>query len=244
MMKHAESKRIVLHADQEHNGIRLLVLISLAFSIWLGFALIRAIVSAVAPDSEYILLLSCFGAIPLALPLVWATERALKRVWPSGRYLKMDAEGLTVTDARSSQYRLDWSDEIAQMNWFFRLGGYHRGGRERRVSAKWLCFCSQLQQGEHKLIAFAFIPPRKAAALLNESSDIPVFHEIFPGEVYDNSLRTRMGPPSRPNLSTKILASPDGRYWLAERRRWAEGFELAAEDFERFLSETGARKLA
>jgi hypothetical protein len=243
-MEYSRSKPIVLQADQEHSGLRLLILISLAISGWLSFLLIRSVASAVAPEADYVILLSCCGALPLALPIVWATEYGLKRIWPSGRRVTIDELGLKVNDGNGKEYCLNWSDNLNQLDWFFRLSGYHRGGRERRVPKQWLCFCSQLLQDEHRLIVFAFLSPKSASTLLAEGEGHHVFHEIFPREVYEHSVRSRMGPPSRPTVSSSVLAGKDGRYWLAERRRWETGFELAAKDFERFISETSARRLA
>ncbi len=50
-------------------------------------------------------------------------------------------------------------------------------------------------------------------------------------ELYDNTMRSRIGPPSRPDIPNRLLQSKDGRYWLAERRRWEYGIELTPDDF-------------
>jgi hypothetical protein len=113
--------------------------------------------------------------------------------------------------------------------WFFRLRGYARGGKERRMPASWLCLACQLQQGEVKLILFTFMPPARAQALLSD------FHEIKPAEVYTRSVKDRLVAPSRPTVPAATLAGKEGRYWLAERNRWQEGAELTAADFETFI---------
>ena len=134
---------------------------------------------------------------------------------------------------------ITWNKPFAQTNWYFRLSGYPRGGRERRVSEKWLCLCTELQQDEERLSTFAFISPEDAAAWTSPTNGkSATFHIIDPGEVYDKGVRSRFGPPSRPNVPTSLLHAKDGRYWLAERRRWEVGIELTPQDFVTVMTDT------
>jgi hypothetical protein len=62
------------------------------------------------------------------------------------------------------------------------------------------------------------------------------FQKINPVEVYDTLFRRPFCPtcPTRYH-SIRVLSGKNGRYWLAEQRRWTEGLELTREDFEIFL---------
>ena len=121
---------------------------------------------------------------------------------------------------------------------YFRLSGYPRGGRERRVSDKWLCVCTELQQDDNRVNTFAFMPPEMAAPLIAPTTGRTSFHILNPAEIYTSDLRSRFGPPARPTIPTTLLHSKDGRYWLAERRRWEIGIELTAADFMTIMNES------
>lgn len=228
----------ILHADQEHSGIRLVIFIALFVSYLIGFRVTSLLLEIFAPPEviEYSFFLSCVGGAPIALLLIWGLEKMLKQVWHSGLSLTLDERGLFVNDRRfGSQAKptespaMVWSATMGQLNWYFRLKGYPRGGRERRVPVKWVGVATEIQQDEARLSVYTLMPPEKAA----EWIDNPKlnFHFLNMVELYDNSMRSRMGPPSRPNIPNRLLQSKDGRYWLAERRRWEFGVELTPEDF-------------
>lgn len=232
-MHSIESKRLVLHADQEHGGLRAAVLLGMVVILLASFLLLRAIMSAAVPSSDYIGFVSCLGALPFSLPLVWAGEQGLKRLWPSGRYISVDQNGICAV-SRKEESSINWSDDISHTKWFFRLSGYQRGGHERRVPKQWKCYAYQLQQEDRRIIAYSYLSKKKADELLDET-ELAGFNMILPSEVYQNSIATRLSPPTRPNIPSSVLAGKDGRYWLAERRRWTEGFEITPKDFGRLL---------
>lgn len=239
----------VLYADQEHGGIRLVVLITLFITYILGFLLVFWLIRSFAPPTiaDFAVFISCVGAVPLAVLAIWITERSLKGVWHSGLSLTVNQTGVFVEDTRDGGQALtpeappviNWSLPFAQLNWYFRLSGYPRGGRERRVPDKWFCICTELQQDENRLNVFSFMPPDQAADWIEDSpTGKSSFQMINPNEIYDSSFRSRIGPPSRPTIPTSLLHSKEGRYWLAERRRWLTGIELIPEDFAFVMGES------
>lgn len=240
--------RTVLYAEQEHGGIRMAVFLTLFAAYVVGFVLISWLLRTFAPQpvADYGTFLACVGAVPLALLAIWLTENALKNVWHSGLTVQLDPAGVYVEDTRDGGQPLGptdppvirWDVPFGQLNWYFRLSGYPRGGRERRVSAKWLCVCTELQQDDNRLSVFAFMPPEEAAVWTEGAATKASFHVLNLAEVSDRGLRSRVGPPSRPSIPTSLLHSKDGRYWLAERRRWEMGIELTAEDFAQVMVET------
>lgn len=250
-MPSAQRPTVVLHADQEHGGIRFAVFIALFFSIFLGFQLLVWLLEAMAPPEivDYTTFLACVGSIPFALVIIWGLEKILKRVWHSGLSLVLDDTGITVNDTRDkSQLRYNqnepenhairWSGNLMHLKWYFKLSGYPRGGRERRIPAKWMCLATELVQDESRLNVFTFMPPDDAARWIEDSRH--GFQRINQAELAENSLRSRIGPPSRPTLPNELIHSKEGRYWLAERRRWQYGVELSAEDFVTLLDYTQA----
>ncbi len=238
---------IVLHADQEHSGIRMAIFLSLFAALFIGFLVARWLLITLAPPTiqDYAIFLACVGAVPLALLFIWGLEKALKRVWHSGLSLVLDGRGLSVHDRRDGAV-VDptaapvflWAANMGQLNWYFRLSGYPRGGRERRASAKWLCLATELQQDDARLSIFTFMSPDAARPWTDDPRQ--GYHIINAAELYDRSARSRIGPPTRPTIPHRLLQTKDARYWLAERRRWEFGIELTPDDFATLLRSVAA----
>lgn len=249
---------IILHADQEHSGLRLVVFLSLFVGLALGFWVVLALVDALAPPAvrDYRIFVSCIGAFLPALLLIWVVERVLKRVWHSGLSLELNERGVVVHDRSAAGDRgqrlhqsgyspstahpypqtpdLAWAGNLTQINWFFPLRGYPRAGQERRVPAKWLGVATELHQDGVRLNVYSLMPPERAAFF----TDNPrlAFRQLNPRQLYATSDRARFGPPSRPPIPNELLHSKDGRYWLAERRRWEYGVELTPDDFATLMA--------
>ncbi|CUS05938.1 protein of unknown function [Candidatus Promineifilum breve] len=238
---------IVLHADQEHSGIRMAIFLSLFAALLIAFLLARWLLLLFAPPAiqDYTIFLACVGAVPLALLSIWVLEKGLKRVWHSGLSLVLDGRGLAVHDRRDGAVvdptappAFLWAANMGQLNWYFRLSGYPRGGRERRAPAKWLCLATELQQDDVRLSIFTFMSPAAAKPWTDDPRQ--GYHIINPTELYDRSARSRIGPPTRPNIPHRLLQTKDARYWLAERRRWEFGIELTPDDFATLLRSVAA----
>ncbi|MCL4263072.1 MAG: hypothetical protein KJ069_07645 [Anaerolineae bacterium] len=230
---------IVLHADQEHSGLRMVIIIALFAGVIFFFLLLNTFWPQIAPPQlvDFTSIIACFGSLVLALVAVWGIEQGLKRVWHSGRLLTLDGEGILVQDIDLPPYTLNWSGNMNQLYWRFTLKGYKRGGRERRVPEKWICLAVQVREGENQLITYTYIAPKQADQLMARHGRAH-FHEIHPADVYATDARSRyLSLPSRPEkIPADILAGKDGKQWLAEQRRWLEGFELSPRDFETFIS--------
>ena len=231
------SSATVLHADQEHGGLRAAVIVLMLLGIILGYFLISALLRAITGEApDYGFVFACGGAILVGVAVAWITEQVMKRVWPSGRRLVLDETGIRASDIGETEQALTWSENLTSIHWFFRLSGYPRGGRERRVPKNWLCLATQLQQDEERLVIYTYMPSGRAAGWTeNNHKAAPHFQRIFPVEVYDTSFRARFGPPARPELPARVLTGKHGKYWLAERRRWNEGFELPPREYAIFL---------
>lgn len=218
------------------------IFVALFVGLLLGFLVISRLLHALAPAAwlDYAIFLSCVGAIPVALLLIWGLERLLKRTWHSGLAISLDGRGLYVDDRRDGGRpqsvdvpAMTWAANMSVLKWAFRLGGYPRGGRERFVSAKWVCLAAELQQDEARLSVYTFAPPEVAAEMTGNPRN--GFHVLNMAELYATSMRTRVGPPERPSIPQRLLQSKEARYWLAERRRWEFGIELKLDDFNTLL---------
>ena len=229
----------ILNAEQEHARLRFAVVLLLGLSFVLLFSVIRAWLQT---GSELLvsfsLSLSCLLATPLALGISWAAEQWLKRVWPSGYRFLLDEAVLVVEQPEAEPIRFTKGESLSHLAWYFSLRGYKRGGRERRVSENWFCLACQLRQAEQSVIVYTYAPAAETEQLRQKYADSRPFHKISPPEVYEQKgLAGRWQPPSRPeSIPAQVLSGKNGRYWLAEQRRWREGLELPPKEFSLFLN--------
>lgn len=233
-MTSSQTHPTILHADQEHAGLRTAVFVSLFVFLVASFLGIQALLTALGAV-DYAFIASCGGALPVALGIVWGIEKLLKRYWPSGRSVTLTHNGIQLQTEEAAQWEITRAHEPTALFWYFDLRGWQRGGRERRVPRTWLCLAVELKSGKKEAVVYTFLPKNVARTWLAREDGLH-FHEIYPREVYDNSLRSRMGGPSRPEIPAAVLTGKDGNYWLAERRRWTEGFELPPQEFEQFMN--------
>ncbi len=233
-MNLTEQLPITLYADQEHNKLRLVVLlvmpVAVGLSYWLGIRLIEFVGGILA---EYAVFLSCLWALPVGLGLVYLFEGWLKRRWPSGDQVILAQDGLIAQTCDGGQISLRPGPETAVTNWYFRLDGYPRVGNERRANKQWYCLASQLQQEEGRVVVYAFLSPRETAVYTADDAPFD-FYLIRPAILFDRKLGgSRLAP--RPTLPPDLLRGKDGRFWLAESHRWTEGLELTAKDFQLYM---------
>ena len=229
----------ILRADPEHGGVRMAVVLTIVFGLLGGYLLIRVLLGWFAQDSlllEFATVISCVGAIPIALGCAWLVEGYLKKTWSSGLEIELSEETLRFEggekeDGSRDIRTLDFDQRVNLTYWYSELRGYPKAGRERRVSDNWLCLACQMHQDDERIITYAYLPPDKAQVWLDNQNLAEPFHEISLLQLYKSSGSRRWSAPNRPDLSPEMLAGPDGRYWIAERRRWEEGLELTADDF-------------
>lgn len=217
--------------------MRTAVILLLIFFFFLGYWLVYALLQLEFWGSlrDYAVSLSCILGLTLALAVSAGLEVWLKRVWPSGRRLTLDESGIHIKEKAAEEQMIRWSEGLTHLKWQFSLSGYRRGGREKRLPQKWVCLAYQLQQGDTRLIVYSYMPPQKAKIWLENEAANPKFHKIQPADLYESSLKARLGAPARPLINNDVLRGDDGRYWLAERHRWDEGFELTPDDFAVFM---------
>lgn len=239
----------VLHGDPEHGGLRFVVILVLVFNLIAGFFLIQLILNIFFANTriiEFATVLSCTFSIPFALAISYVVEIFLKKEWPSGKTLTLDEYKLTYSfpkdivqssDDEDPQITVNWSERVNTLYWYFSLNGYPRAGRERRLSNKWFGLACQIQQNDSRLVVYAYLPPQ-AAQNLTENDDLSEpFVKISLAELYSQAgQKRRHSASNRPKIDPSLLTSGEGRYWLAEQKRWQSGLELNQEDFKTFIA--------
>jgi hypothetical protein len=224
---------ITLHANQEHSGVRFVVLIVLAFAYLTAFIGLNLILRGLNSGiSDFAMVLSCLLALPVSLGFAAITERYLKINWPSGQRVDLSEQGVVAYPADGKAAAIDWSARFTVLKWYFNIKGYALGGRERRLPKNHYCLALQLQQDDHRFVVHSYLPLSRATSMIEGRG----FLEIIPGDYYEGGRVKRwVGSTDRPKIPTSVLAGREGPYWIAERRRWTEGLELDIGDFQELL---------
>jgi len=228
----------VFHLDQEHTGVRYAIIGTLFLTFLLGYWLSSYLLRTLFPEISTTAILSCLGAVPISLLFAAGVEWMLKRTWHSGRTLAVDSENITLHLPEGKDRVIFRRKILNQLWWQLPLSGYARGGRERRMPAKWYCMAGQLQQDETRIVVYCYVSPKRRRRWLDSYE----FEKLSPEDVYNTSFSGRIGSPNRPELPPEVIAGRQGRFWLAERNRWRDGVEMSQEDFEQFLSMLHARE--
>jgi hypothetical protein len=232
-MKSEQQLPITFHANKEHSGVRFVVIIVLGAAYLAAFIGLNLILSSMNSGiAEFATGLSCLLALPLALGFAAITERYLKLYWPSGQRVELIEQGVVAYPADGKAVAVDWSARFTVLKWFFGIKGYALGGRERRLPKNYYCLALQLQQDKHRFVVYTYLPVSRVTPIMEGKE----FLEIKPGDHYKGGRVKRwVGSTDRPKIPTSVLAGSDGVYWIAERRRWAEGLELEPSDFQVLL---------
>jgi hypothetical protein len=250
-MSNSAPTTTVLHADPEHQGLRTAVVLAMVVALFLAFLLIRWLLGIFASGSDlldYAFIISCTGAVPAALAATWLVENRLKQTWHSGLRLLLQEPALRVeyngraraeSESTTSPV-IDWTQRVTALRWTFRLQGYPRSGREQRLPDTWHCLACELQQEDVRVSVYGYLPADAAADWSQRRLSVP-FRRLNMVELSVAVGRKNWKKGIRPEMPSEILAGPDGRYWLAERRRWLGGLELAADDFATFMAYVEAR---
>jgi hypothetical protein len=198
--------------DAEHAGIRLAVPVLTVFGFVIGYFASSWLLQNADQDIP----VGCIGvAVGIVLGILAAvlTDRYLKRIWPSGRSLTVNPDGLFLRDQRKKQdaeTRITWDQRVNLLAWKFTI---QRGSA--RVPKGWVMLGLKLLQDEAQLVLYTFMPAKEASALPTYDRFVPLASraQIDKGEL---SLRE---------------AGEQRRLLKAEDERWRDGAEVRREDF-------------
>lgn len=234
-MSGVDSYPKIMHADQEHGGVRIGVLAILFAAFILGFILLNVLFGNLSGGllADFSVGFACIGSLLLALGLAALAEFLMKRFWHSGRQITIDKQGALARFDGEKEVEIRWSERATSLLWYFHMSGYPKGGRERRVQNSHLCLACQVRQSGEFLVVYSFMSKSKANGLFDKTE----YFQINPGEFYKVGIYRRLrGSLQRPEIPSEVLLSDQGPYWLAEQRRWTEGLELEKKDFEVFVN--------
>lgn len=205
-----EPEILQLPVDSEHSKLRL-GFVGLFVAV---FVIVFLIVNAIIV-SEGFNLLAGIVAFAMAALVIRLSDPILRRKWPSGRRLQLDANGarMMFNDQIQADIRADSTANVHY--WRFKIP------RRGRMPRGWYVIACALQQDDVYLPVYTFASP----AQTEQISKLKLFTE----------LHSEKGKPSAAKAESLRLAGEQRRLRLAEEHRWHDGGELTAADFETFI---------
>lgn len=209
----------VYRVDPNHSKLRLMVILSMAAGFLLGVVGVP-LLFRVLDVGGFPVLLGIVVGVLLAAGLAWLSERVLRRIWPSGREIRVTGEGITLHDPAGEETTLRWADGLDVTAW-----GFVIATRRAWVPKGWLTVALRLGDGEDIIVPYAFMEPESARELPGWRS----FVELIPRKEADN-------------VDEELFAGQE-HLRTAEEERWWLGAEMTPEDF-RELAATVAERVA
>ncbi len=207
--------------DANHGGIRLVVLVILVGGSVLGFVAVSNLVETLTVGPGEICL-TVPGGLALGVTMAWVAERVLRVVWPSGRWIEVFPDRVTLHERSGEPVSIYTDKWVNVLSWHFVI-------RQRRVSVPrgWCCVALRMLQDENLIAPYAFVKPSVAES-------IPQWHAF-------EELISRKHAPKRGREHELKLISEQGHLRTAEKDRWNNGAEMQPADFIALVAELDAR---
>lgn len=209
--------------DSSHMGIRVAVLLTVFVgSILAYFVIVSPILRLFNTESLPVFCISTGASLVIGMGMAWAAERGLRRIWPSGVWLRIEDERLATGDRGGERAAIRWSDRINILSWYFEI---HT--RRAPVPKGWYCMACHLLQDEQAISVYTFIKP----VIAEELPQWPAFERLIS--------QKRAAKRGEADLLNRI--SEQGQLRAAEQERWMTGREMQPDDFATLLAELDKR---
>ncbi|MBI5670459.1 MAG: hypothetical protein HZC41_20900 [Chloroflexi bacterium] len=206
---------ITFQADPEHGALRSAIF-GLFFVLWVvGYILINAVI----PSDGFNIIGVVVGFGLAAVLVSQVIEPYLRRSWPSGRTLHMDANSIRLVHHDKVQKTINTQEPMSILLWNFKIKH-----RRNRVPAGWFVMACALEQNEDYLPVYALVSPEQAKALEERAH-------------FTTLISDRDAKAKDVRQDTLRVTGEQRRLRLAETFRWADGAELTYADFEQFLQQ-------
>lgn len=162
--------------DVEHVGIRVAIpVIIILGGIVLYLLISKLIVPALTMGrvetddvNDFLsIVVAAFGALGIGA----LGDHILKRVWPSGRNLTLNAESLLLHNKNGSEIALNLTRPLSATTWRFKVRR-----SSPRAQSGWYMMAAQLIQDDKSITFYSFLPPKQADNL----PLIKLFTELLP----------------------------------------------------------------
>lgn len=203
----------IFKVDAEHSRLRLVVVLLFALAAVAGYLLITALI-----PSNGLNLIAVVGALIVGYLITATFEQALKRRWPSGRSIEVDAEGVRLIHNGAVQQNITNEDGVQKLLWRFQTK------RRSRVPKGWHLLAAALEQNTASVSAYALVSPDQFKKLENAERFKVLKVKAETGA--NNNARGR---------DDLLLAGEQRRLLAAENQRWQTGAEMTLDDFLAYL---------
>ncbi len=201
-----DNTSLTFPVDPEHAALRFSVIVIFVIGWILGFVLFNRLI----PGNGLNLAAGLAGFALTAIITRFA-ERFLKTRWPSGRTVEIHGNRIQILARGAVQHEVDASRHVNVLQWRFKIK------RRSRVPKGWFVVACALEQDNHYLSIYTFMPPDQANA---------------PG----TASRFKVLLPNKDTAQDLRLAGEQRRLRTAEEQRWMQGAEMSNSDFETFLT--------
>lgn len=204
------SNELVIHVDQEHTGLRLVVMLIFIVLLCLTYFVVQSVVSF----NNFNLLAILAGVLVAGVGVAIA-ERQLKRHWHSGKTIQ-----LTPTSLRLMQKELTIVELLLTLEpqtkvhfWGFQVKSH------ARVPKGWYVLAAGVKRGEAFLSTFCIMSPKE--------------FNTYPAT--DRFIILESGKSTNKALKAKPLSAEQLLLHQLERMRWNTGVEMTPSDFRQFV---------
>lgn len=194
--------------DHNHSGVRFALLVAVGLGVAVGLLAVPPLLRALGLSPGVPMLVGVLSAVALAAGFSWLVERALRRIWPSGRTITVDDGQVHLRERSGDDAVVRWNGDVEVLSWCFVVNT-----RRAWVPRGWYCVALRIKQGDQLIIPYALAKPSLA-------SELPLweaFEELIP--------RKRAS-----DFGEEVFASQE-HLRDAEEQRWWVGGEMLFDDF-------------
>jgi hypothetical protein len=205
-------------ADSYHAGLRLAIVGSMLAGFVLGaLAIVPWLAKLLQVDVTSLFCFRVIGGLVTGAGIGWLVENYLYRIWPSGREIEIDAQGLTLREPSGENQSVAWDKHVNILAWQFKI-------KQRAwVPKGWYCLSCQLVQDDQTIIFYTFIKPGLAEKL-------PQW-EAFKALVSPKDTTQKAQEHNLADSPQQV------RLRGVEQERWLDGAELQPKDFTTLIQQ-------
>jgi hypothetical protein len=203
------SETIQIPVDIEHDGLRLIVLMTFLVLSIISFLIISTVIPAQSFN-----LIALIGGAAVAAGLTYLIEQQLKQRWKSGRNIVIENNTIRLQRKSEADTTMINKDEPFVLRWRFKIT------KRTRVPKGWLMVAAALEKEDEYIAVYTLMPP-------------DVYAEFDP-----NGTFTLLQKTQNNNKSDSLrLAGEQRRLHRVESVRWHEGVEMTNENFMTYVEQ-------
>jgi hypothetical protein len=216
--KPASQSTLIIPVDSEHTALRF----SIVGIFVVGWVISFLLLSLIFPSDGFNFLAVLLSLVITAL-VSQQIERQLKRRWPSGRSVRVDASGIRLLQNERPQESIDASQSANLLLWRFVVK------KRSHVPKGWSMMACGLEQNGRYLPVYTFM----SADDVNKLPISGKFTLLKGKKEEDEAKKKQSGAlAQRDDL---WLAGEQRRLRQAEEQRWTQGAEMNSADFLAYL---------